>query len=1035
MSRLQRDIGELPDGLGDDMDRFLRQLRQAVQELRGSRGDQSRAALLNGAGSSGGAGGSSGGEVTTPPDLTPPPSPSGVAVTSGISFVGITTVPPFFSAGHGYQRTFVYGAKWPDNDPTPPTFSEAVKVHEFVGDVGAFPSDPGTRWCIWLKWLSNDGVPSASPSGGVNGDQTTTGQDVRPMNDALTSAAMTPGTSTYSKLVLRADLFAIAPEVMYAQEAEPSSGMASGDVWFKPSTDEFKRYDGASWVAYAAAVPFIVQTEPTVINGVTIPAGVYMDAAFIVNLTAMIARLGAAWIDNAMIANLSAAKLTVGDGTVGGNLKSTVFNGTHGWQLQPDGTAYLRNAVVSGTLYANAADIQGQLVAEQIDSRGLTIKDGSGNVILSAGVPLPVANASAGLQNAQISMAANGQIIGAGGGQVTIGGLGYTGDLNASADLVLITSAGITVTGNTISRTDGGSGWNQQARSKDSYVGGAMVSAVIGGHGIMIGLNTDPDANSSYETIDFAIYPEAGGALQSYESGTVYSLGTWVVGDLVSVTYDGAFVRYYKNGALLRQTAAMPGLQFFLDTSFALSGSPWRNVRFAPFANTNTGRGQNLIDASWWNPGIDPSSRWATNNETNAFTSSTLPDGSNGIVWRATETTGNGSSGGGWNVSGGGGNRFPVSADKTYLFACYIKGTSGTGTAFFGASQDNTICDLNTQTQSWNPYFGVCGHTGDGSWRLHVGWVYPAGMTGLVHGRAGVYDCKTGVKLSDGSSHNWHASATSATTRAYQYYASTGATQEFCWPMVFLCDGSEPSIDDLLSMSMPSARNPITSTNVSTYIADATIGEAKILGTLNANKITAGTITSDRFALSTGQASIGSWGGLSFYTIGSPGAGGGYSGLLIPQPNTFSVDGGGTLAGYVLGSVTLPSSGATITATVSGSVGIETNGNWSGPGAGEHTLIRSIWISVVRKLSPTVIQATTPVQADSDRKELYYLVPNYGHDDDFAACITVGNLAAGEYLLILNGQVWANEGAGVTPLYCLSGGYATFNHSMLVNYV
>jgi hypothetical protein len=40
-----------------------------------------------------------------------------------------------------------------------------------------------------------------------------------------------------------------------------------------------------------------------------------MDAAYIKNLTALVARLGSAWIDNAMIANLSATKLTIGDGT------------------------------------------------------------------------------------------------------------------------------------------------------------------------------------------------------------------------------------------------------------------------------------------------------------------------------------------------------------------------------------------------------------------------------------------------------------------------------------------------------------------------------------------------------------------------------------------------------------------------------------------------------------------------------------------------------------------------------------------------
>lgn len=45
---------------------------------------------------------------------------------------------------------------------------------------------------------------------------------------------------------------------------------------------------------------------------------------------------------------------------------------------------------------------------------------------------LGTANAAAGLVNANISIAANGSLAGGGGGQVTIGGLGYTGALNAT---------------------------------------------------------------------------------------------------------------------------------------------------------------------------------------------------------------------------------------------------------------------------------------------------------------------------------------------------------------------------------------------------------------------------------------------------------------------------------------------------------------------------------------------------------------------------------------------------------------------------
>jgi hypothetical protein len=58
--------------------------------------------------------------------------------------------------------------------------------------------------------------------------------------------------------------------------------------------------------------PFIVNTTTQTINGVEVPPGVYMDAAFIKNGTITNAKIGNAAIDDAKIANLSAAKITAG---------------------------------------------------------------------------------------------------------------------------------------------------------------------------------------------------------------------------------------------------------------------------------------------------------------------------------------------------------------------------------------------------------------------------------------------------------------------------------------------------------------------------------------------------------------------------------------------------------------------------------------------------------------------------------------------------------------------------------------------------
>lgn len=68
-------------------------------------------------------------------------------------------------------------------------------------------------------------------------------------------------------------------------------------------------------------------------------------------------------VDDAQISNLSAAKLTAGDGTIGGNLKSTNYSaGSLGWIVRPDGFSEFSNAVVRGTIYASAGAIGGSYI-------------------------------------------------------------------------------------------------------------------------------------------------------------------------------------------------------------------------------------------------------------------------------------------------------------------------------------------------------------------------------------------------------------------------------------------------------------------------------------------------------------------------------------------------------------------------------------------------------------------------------------------------------------------------------------------------
>lgn len=112
------------------------------------------------------------------------------------------------------------------------------------------------------------------------------------------------------------------------------------------------------------------------------------------------------------------------------------------------------------------------------------------------------------------------------------------------------------------------------------------------------------------------------------------------------------------------------------------------------------------------------------------------------------------------------------------------------------------MCHLNTTDLNGNPYFANIARDALSSdrWYLFVGFVYPYGSVGNTHDGSGIYDCKTGALVAGGVSFN-HSAAGAGGHRAYQYYASPGATQLFGRPMVNVVDGTEPSLREYFESS------------------------------------------------------------------------------------------------------------------------------------------------------------------------------------------------------------------------------------------
>jgi hypothetical protein len=319
----------------------------------------------------------------------------------------------------------------------------------FVDAVG-----PSVIRYYWVRFVNVLGVQGAFNA--VAGVQGVTGSDVGYLLDTLTEAALDPD-SDYSKFAVRADFFYVMPSPDFNQEATPTA-TATGDLWYQPSTELVRTWTGSTWGPFSQTLPFVVNSSPQTINGVAVPAGVYMDAAFIKNGTITNAKIGNAAIDDAKIANLSAGKITAGSIGVGSFIESTGFiTGSQGWRIHGNGFAEF-----------GAAAIRGQLTASQINSNGLSIRDTSGNIILNAGT---------GVFNGTTS-ASNVSGLGALATQNTVSGTTQVTGLGGFAYISSITSANIStyIAGAAI-----GTAYISNAAITNALIAnGAITSAKIG---------------------------------------------------------------------------------------------------------------------------------------------------------------------------------------------------------------------------------------------------------------------------------------------------------------------------------------------------------------------------------------------------------------------------------------------------------------------------------------------------------------------------------------------------------------------------
>jgi hypothetical protein len=403
MSKLPSVVSSIPQ----DLKAFINQVREALDGRNGEKlvtvNDLIRGGLAVAGPNNTVVPPAGGGVVSTPA------TPRNVQASGAIQNIVVTWDDPLYN-GHAYAE--VWGSSTDD-------LGAAVQVGMTPGAIFVDAVGPSVIRYYWVRFVNVLGVQGAFNA--VAGVQGVTGSDVGYLLDTLTEAALDPD-SDYSKFAVRADFFYVMPSPDFNQEATPTA-TATGDLWYQPSTELVRTWTGSTWGSFSQTLPFVVNSSPQTINGVAVPAGVYMDAAFIKNGTITNAKIGNATIDDAKIVNLSAAKITAGSISVGSFIQSSNYLiGSQGWKIHGDGTAEFA-----------AAAIRGQLTASQINSNGLSIRDTSGNIILNAGT---------GVFNGTTS-ASNVSGLGALATQNTVSGTTQVTGLGGFAYLSSITSANI----------------------------------------------------------------------------------------------------------------------------------------------------------------------------------------------------------------------------------------------------------------------------------------------------------------------------------------------------------------------------------------------------------------------------------------------------------------------------------------------------------------------------------------------------------------------------------------------------------------
>lgn len=237
---------------------------------------------------------------------------------------------------------------------------------------------------------------------------------------------------------------------------------------------------------------------------------------------------------------------------------------------------------------------------------------------------------------------------------------------------------------------------------------------------------------------------------------------------------------------------------------------------------------KNLLNLSGWTLGTGSTTAFNRNGtvEENQRILDTGPFGVSTVVWDSPSNDAVSDGDGGWDTTA-----INIDVTKMYRFSTWVRRKNiGNGLFYlgphsnWGAVAGQYILNRSNSAENQNPYFYAGWWNGNANeWYLVVGHVWPAGSgSGSIHPDSGIYNT-SGTKITTiGNDYMWASTNTYTFHRSYLFYSTdTTTNQQWYQPRIDMCDGSEPTIAELIS-GVGSRWYNMVGTNHSSFANSAT---------------------------------------------------------------------------------------------------------------------------------------------------------------------------------------------------------------------